>query len=119
MKLLSVAMFQLFIVPIILTIPPYENLGLPCHSYFKTDQKPIPTGEPIELVFDLLPTAQQFSKGSRIRAAMACADADNFILVNPPALPGDSKSLTFPGTGSWPGGKGLGFKKHRPGDPCS
>ena len=19
----------------------------------------------------------------------------------------------------WPGGKGLGFKKHRPGDPCS
>jgi putative CocE/NonD family hydrolase len=57
---------------------PYHNLGLPYHSYFKTDQKPIPPGEPVELVFDLLPTAHQFSKGSRIRVAIACADADNF-----------------------------------------
>jgi putative CocE/NonD family hydrolase len=57
---------------------PYQNLGLPYHSYFKTDQKPIPGGEPVELVFDLLPTAYQFSKGNRIRVTIACADADNF-----------------------------------------
>jgi uncharacterized protein len=30
------------------------------------------------LVFDLLPTAYQFSRGSRIRVSIACADADNF-----------------------------------------
>jgi uncharacterized protein len=57
---------------------PYDNLGLPYHSYFKSDQKPIPAGEPVELIFDLLPTAYQFSKGSRIRVTIACADADNF-----------------------------------------
>jgi len=57
---------------------PYQNLDLPYHSYFKTDRKPIPAGEPVELVFDLLPTAYQFSKGSRIRVTIACADADNF-----------------------------------------
>jgi hypothetical protein len=57
---------------------PYDNLGLPYHSYFKSDLKPIPAGEPVELVFDLLPTAYQFSKGSRIRVTIACADADNF-----------------------------------------
>jgi hypothetical protein len=30
------------------------------------------------LVFDLLPTAYQFSKGRRIRVTVAFADADNF-----------------------------------------
>ena len=57
---------------------PYDYLGLPYHSYFKADQKPVPGAEPVELVFDLLPTAHQFSQGSRIRVAIACADADNF-----------------------------------------
>jgi putative CocE/NonD family hydrolase len=57
---------------------PYDNAGLPYHRYFKSDQKPISAGEPVELVFDLLPTAYQFSSGSRIRITIACADADNF-----------------------------------------
>ncbi len=57
---------------------PYHNLGLPYHSYFKVDQKAIPAEEAVELVFDLLPTAYQFSKGSLIRVTIACADADNF-----------------------------------------
>ena len=57
---------------------PYDNLGLPYHSYFKSDQKLIPAGEPVELVFDLLPTAYQFARGKRIRITIAFADADNF-----------------------------------------
>jgi len=38
----------------------------------------IPEGEPVELVFDLLPTVYQFSEGNRIRITIAFADADNF-----------------------------------------
>ncbi len=57
---------------------PYENLGLPYHNHFQSELKPLPAGEPVELVFDLLPTAYQFQQGHRIRLALACADADNF-----------------------------------------
>jgi len=62
-----------------------DNLGLPYHSYFKSDQKLIPAGEPVELVFDLLPTAYQFARGKRIRITIAFADADNFDtpVINP------------------------------------
>jgi hypothetical protein len=64
---------------------PHDNFNLPYHSYFKSDQKLIPTGEPVELVFDLLPTAYRFPKGSQIRITIACADADNFDtpVINP------------------------------------
>ena len=58
--------------------PPIRNLGLPWHNHFKTELKDIPPEEPFELVFDLLPTGFQFSKGKRIRLAVAFADADNF-----------------------------------------
>ena len=57
---------------------PYENLGLPYHSHFQNEVKSIPAGEPVELVFDLLPRAYQFSKGKHIRMTIAFADADNF-----------------------------------------
>jgi hypothetical protein len=57
---------------------PFENHGLPWHNHFKSELQGIPSGEPIELVFDLLPTAYQFSKGKRIRVTVAFADADNF-----------------------------------------
>jgi len=57
---------------------PYEDFGLPFHTYFQSDQQPIPALEPFELVFDLLPTAYHFSKGSRIRITVAFADAGNF-----------------------------------------
>jgi len=56
----------------------FENLGLPWHNHFQTDLKEIPSGEPVELVFDLLPTAYEFSKGKRMRLTVAFADADNF-----------------------------------------
>jgi putative CocE/NonD family hydrolase len=57
---------------------PYDNLGLPYHRHYKSDLAPIPAGEPIELVFDLLPTSSVFRAGNRIRIAITCADADNF-----------------------------------------
>jgi putative CocE/NonD family hydrolase len=57
---------------------PYNNLGLPYHSYYKRNLEPIPAGEPVELVFSLLPTSYRFHKGSRMRITVAFADADNF-----------------------------------------
>ena len=56
----------------------FENFGLPWHNHFQSDLKEIPSEEPFELVFDLLPTAFEFSKGRHIRLAIAFADADNF-----------------------------------------
>jgi putative CocE/NonD family hydrolase len=64
---------------------PFNNLGLPFHSHYKSDLMPIPAGEPIELVFSLLPTSYRFQKGDRMRITVAFADADNFDtpIVNP------------------------------------
>jgi putative CocE/NonD family hydrolase len=57
---------------------PYNNLGLPYHRHYKSDLATIPPGEPVELVFDLLPTSYVFRAGNRIRITITCADADNF-----------------------------------------
>jgi uncharacterized protein len=57
---------------------PYNNLGLPYHRHYKSDLAPIPAGEPVELVFDLLPISYLFRTGKRIRITVTCADADNF-----------------------------------------
>jgi hypothetical protein len=57
---------------------PWGNLGLPFHRSYQEDVAPIPAGEPVELVFDLLPTGKRFCQGTRIRIAVTCADADNF-----------------------------------------
>ena len=57
---------------------PFNNLGLPYHSHNQSDLMPIPAEEPIELTFSLLPISYRFPKGSRLRIAVAFADADNF-----------------------------------------
>jgi putative CocE/NonD family hydrolase len=57
---------------------PFNNLGLPYQRSYESDLAPIPAGEPIELVFDLLPTSKLFHAGNRIRIAITGADADNF-----------------------------------------
>jgi putative CocE/NonD family hydrolase len=57
---------------------PYNNLGLPFHSHYQSDLAPISPGQPVELVFSLLPTSYRFPKGSRIRVTVAFSDADNF-----------------------------------------
>jgi putative CocE/NonD family hydrolase len=56
----------------------WNHLGLPFHRSCEEDVAPTPSGEPFELVFDLLPTAKRFCRGTRIRLAVTCADADNF-----------------------------------------
>jgi uncharacterized protein len=62
----------------VLSKAPYNNLGLPYHRHYKSELAPIPAGEPVELVFDLLPISYQFRKGNRIRITVTCADTDNF-----------------------------------------
>ena len=57
---------------------PFKNLGLPYHSHYKSDLASIPAGEPVELVFSLLPISYLFHAGNRIRITVTCADADNF-----------------------------------------
>lgn len=57
---------------------PYENFGLPFHSHFRSDLEGLPQGEPFLAELALLPTCYRFRKGSRIRLALAFADADNF-----------------------------------------
>ena len=61
-----------------LTKAPFNILGLPYHSHYQSNLAPIPAGEPVELVFDLLPTSYLFRAGHRIRITITCADADNF-----------------------------------------
>jgi hypothetical protein len=56
----------------------FNNLGLPYQRSYESDLTPIPVGEPVELVFDLLPTSKLFHKGNRIRITITGADADNF-----------------------------------------
>ncbi|MFC2004818.1 CocE/NonD family hydrolase [Chloroflexota bacterium] len=68
---------------------PFENFDLPWYNHFESELQPIPAGEPCELVFDLLPTAYQFSEGNSIRITIAFADDGNFdtpVLVPPPTL---------------------------------
>lgn len=64
---------------------PFINLGLPFQSHNQSDLEPIPSGEPFELVFSLLPTSYQFHSGSRMRITVAFADAGNFNtpILNP------------------------------------
>ncbi len=57
---------------------PFNNFGLPWRNHFQSELKPIPAGEPFELVFDLRPTAWLFSPGKQIRITVAFADAGNF-----------------------------------------
>lgn len=57
---------------------PYNYMGLPYHRSFVEDLQPLPAGEPVELVFDLLPTSNIFDAGHRIRLTIMGADADTF-----------------------------------------
>ncbi len=68
---------------------PYDNLSLPYHRHYESELAAISSGEPVELVLDLLPTSYRFRRGSRIRITVAFADADNFetpFLKPPPEV---------------------------------
>jgi putative CocE/NonD family hydrolase len=64
---------------------PFNNFGLPYHSYYQKDLMQIPSRKPIELTFSLLPTSYRFHRGCQIRIALVCSDADNFDtpVINP------------------------------------
>jgi uncharacterized protein len=72
-----------------LSLAPFDNFGLPWRNHFHHELKPIPAGEPVELVLDLRPTAWLFTPGKKIRITVAFADAGNFdtpVLTPAPTL---------------------------------
>jgi putative CocE/NonD family hydrolase len=60
-----------------LGIAPYDNLGWPYHRGFPEDVQELTPGQPVELVFEMQPTATVFDKGNRLRLTLAGADKDN------------------------------------------
>jgi putative CocE/NonD family hydrolase len=68
---------------------PYDTLGLPYHRSHEEDLVELYPEEPVELVFDLQPTATLFNAGHRIRLTITCADMDNAKTAKyspPPAI---------------------------------
>jgi uncharacterized protein len=57
-----------------LSTPPYSNYGLPYHRMFEEDRKLLKPGEPVELIFDMLPISEVFVKGHRLRLTVTNAD---------------------------------------------
>jgi predicted acyl esterase len=57
---------------------PRQNWSWPFRTVARADARPMPKGEPQRLRFALLPTAGAFKRGSRIRLAIAGADADPY-----------------------------------------
>jgi uncharacterized protein len=64
---------------------PLYKSPVPHRTFHQEDAEPLTPGEVVELTFDLLPTSYRFSKGHRIRVAIAGADRDHFEL--PPGPP--------------------------------
>jgi hypothetical protein len=64
---------------------PYNNLGLPYHRSYAEDVADLPD-QPVELVFDLMPTSYVFDAGHRIRVTITCADKDTALTpqLDPP-----------------------------------
>ena len=64
---------------------PYKYLGLPYQRSYAEDIADLPD-QPVELVFDLLPTSYIFETGHRIRVTITCADKDNALTpqLDPP-----------------------------------
>jgi uncharacterized protein len=68
---------------------PFDNLGLPYHSFYAGDVEPVTAGKPFELVFDMQPTAYRLDEGERLRISITFADSDNFDvpeLNSPPTM---------------------------------
>jgi len=79
--------------------PDTDQLNLPYHRSFAEDIRPL-TDEPVELVFDLLPTSNIFDADNRIRITITGADKDNFETpeLQPPPVVGilrDSKHASY------------------------
>jgi uncharacterized protein len=66
--------------------PSYYRCESPWHSYFEVDQETIPSGEVVEVPFELLPTSYLFQRGHRIRVSIACAEEATALtpILDPP-----------------------------------
>jgi uncharacterized protein len=53
---------------------PYNNLGLPWHTYREADARALKPGAPTELVFDLLPMSYIFKAGHRVQLTLTFGD---------------------------------------------
>lgn len=53
---------------------PYNHLALPWRTHAQADASPLPSGEPVELIYDLLPMSYIFKAGHRIRIAVSFSD---------------------------------------------
>ncbi len=60
-----------------LSDPGYSFLDLPYHRGNQADRAPLAAGQPVELTFDLFPTAKLFAAGHRLRITVTGADAAN------------------------------------------
>ncbi len=60
-----------------LSQPSHARVNLPYRSGLEKDVASLPN-EPVELVFDLLPTGKHFPAGHRVRIAVTCADKDSY-----------------------------------------
>ncbi|MCA9624400.1 MAG: CocE/NonD family hydrolase, partial [Myxococcales bacterium] len=58
-------------------VPPYPMVG-PHHSFRRADRRPVVEGAPMALAIELLPISYRLAAGSRLRLAIAGADADHF-----------------------------------------
>ncbi len=69
-----------------LSEPPFDIMGLPYHFSGAGDIAPLPGGEPVELVLDLLPISNIFDTGHRVRVTLTGADKGNALTptLSPP-----------------------------------
>jgi putative CocE/NonD family hydrolase len=58
-----------------LNVPDHNRMSLPYHRSFAQDKELLPD-EPVELTFDLYPTANLFEAGHRMHLSITCADYD-------------------------------------------
>lgn len=69
--------------------PRFERRTWPYRTFTRADAAPMPRGRAAPLRFGLLPTSWLFKAGSRIRLAIAGADADHYVQTphgRPPVL---------------------------------
>jgi len=65
---------------------PYNNLGLPYHSFMEADVTPLVPGEPTELVFKILPISMIFKEGHKIQLAISFAGRGTIPLEKGPVV---------------------------------
>lgn len=62
---------------------PYENLGLPWHSFKQADAKPLEANTPARIQFEMLPMSYIFKAGHKIQVQFTLASADEKIIGQP------------------------------------